>query len=123
MDLFLAKTKMCADRVGLALGMGFERTTPDTLSKIVFTPPTTLEKERAQLDTDQKAKNPTQPTKKALRALDEPPQPKPKKTVRFAPETHTHTPKKMYHCSYCHRVGHLVGFCFRRIRDERRFLL
>ncbi|KAG8083885.1 hypothetical protein GUJ93_ZPchr0010g8935 [Zizania palustris] len=69
----------------------------------------------------QKAKNTTQPIKKAFRALDDPPKPKPKKTMRFEPETHTHTPKKVFHCSYCHRVGHLIGFCFRRIRDERRF--
>jgi hypothetical protein len=25
-----------------------------------------------------------------------------------------------YHCDYCHRDGHLVEFCFRRKRDERR---
>jgi len=27
-----------------------------------------------------------------------------------------------YHCEYCHREGHLVEFCFRRKRDERREL-
>jgi hypothetical protein len=42
--------------------------------------------------------------------------------------THTHKkvnqqpPKRevRYHCDYCRREGHLVEFCFRRKRDERR---
>lgn len=28
-------------------------------------------------------------------------------------------PKVRYHCEYCKRNGHLVGFCFRRKKDER----
>jgi hypothetical protein len=51
--------------------------------------------------------------------------PKSKKSSRV---THTHKkvsqqpPKRevRYHCDYCHRNGHLVEFCFRRKRDERR---
>jgi hypothetical protein len=46
------------------------------------------------------------------------------------PSRVTHTHKKVsqqppkrevrYHCDYCYRDGHLVKFCFRRKRDERR---
>ena len=57
--------------------------------------------------------------------ISEDPLPKAKKPPRV---NHTHKrvnqqpPKRevRYHCEYCHRDGHLVEFCFRRKRDERR---
>jgi hypothetical protein len=39
------------------------------------------------------------------------------------PESHKPTPPKIevkFHYDYCEREGHLVAFCFRRKRDERR---
>ena len=45
------------------------------------------------------------------------PKPRTKPQSRVPPQ-----PKRAerYHCSYCHKEGHLEEFCFRRKRDERR---
>ena len=45
------------------------------------------------------------------------PKPRTKPQSRVPPQ-----PKiaERYHCSYCHKEGHLEEFCFRRKRDERR---
>ena len=59
MNLILAKTKMCADKAGLALGLGFERVPYTSSGKTVFTTPTTLESEKAKVDaTPQPIKKP-----------------------------------------------------------------
>ena len=50
MNFILAKTKMCADKAGLALGLGFERVSYNGKSKTVFTTPTTLEAEKSKID-------------------------------------------------------------------------
>jgi hypothetical protein len=57
--------------------------------------------------------------------ISEDPLPKAKKTTKSdtnPQESEPKPPKRQvrYHCDYCHRDGHLVEFCFRRKRDERR---
>jgi hypothetical protein len=32
----------------------------------------------------------------------------------------THTSKLMFHCTFCKKDGHIVEFCFRRVKHERR---
>lgn len=107
MNLILAKTKMCADKAGLALGLGFERVAYNGESKTVFTTPTTLDAEKSKINTT------PQPIKKPT------PQPKMREFVRKPRVTDNRVPERRYHCTYCQRDGHLVGFCFRRRRDER----
>jgi hypothetical protein len=114
---------MCADKTGLALGLGFERVAYNGESKTVFTTPTTLDAEKFKINTTpQPIKKPIpQPTKK--KPAPQPkraPQPKMREPVREPRVTDNRVPERRYHCTYCQREGHLVGFCFRRRRDERR---
>ena len=122
MNLILAKTKMCADKAGLALRLGFERVAHTSSGKTIFTAPTTLEFERAKADaTPRPIKKPLpQPTKK--KPTPQPktaPQPKMRESVRVPRVTGSRVPERCYHCTYCQREGHLVGFFFRHRKDER----
>ena len=103
-NLILAKTKMCANKAGLDLGLGFKRVAYSGESNIVFTTPTTLEAEKSKINTTpQPIKKPIpQPTKKK-------PAPQPKKAsqsqmrapVREPRVIGSRVPERCYHCTYC----------------------
>ena len=124
MNLILAKTKMCADKAGLALGLGFERVAYNRESKIVFTTPTTLEDEKSKSNVTSQL-NKKKPTPQLTKKK---PAPQPKRAsqsqmrapVREPRVTGSRVTKRRYHFTYFQREGHLVGFCFRRGKDERR---
>src|SRR5579859_2201405 len=45
---------------------------------------------------------------------------KPKAKSQPPPKQPPQPKRVVFQCDYCHREGHLEGFCFRRKRDERR---
>ena len=122
MNLILPKTKMCTDKVGLALGLCFECVAYNGDGKTVFTTPSTLEIEKSKINT------PPQPTKKkpAAQLLKKKPTPQPKRATQPKMKVPLREPRVMdnpnlercYQFTNFHRKGYLVRFCFRRRRDE-----
>ena len=78
---------------------------------------------RNPLDTLPKRNQPEPPPKSSKQGAKRNDPPKPTLEPKGQPKNQNQpkgTPPKRYVCYYCHREGHLVEFCYRRLRAERR---
>jgi len=72
---------------------------------------------RIPLDTLPKRNPPEIPPESSKQGAKRNVPPKPTPESKNQPKA---APPKRYVCDYCHREGHLVEFCYRRLRAERR---